>query len=375
MVFTHLTVMGVTLYFHRSQAHRGVDFHPAICHFFRFWVWLTTAMGTRTWVAVHRKHHSFVETSEDPHSPQVVGLPRVFFAGVWLYRDATKDPETIERFGRGTPDDWLERRLYAAPKIKNIGILSMLLFNAVCFGLIPGLLMWLVQMVWMPFFAVGMVNGVGHYWGYRNFECEDASRNIFPLGLIAGGEELHNNHHAFATSAKLSVKWWEFDIGWAYIKLFEWLGLARVNRSIPVLHCDQSKHTVDSESLAALLGHRMQVMDQYWRVVVLPAFQEGKAKANAKRAQLYHCARKLLIRDEALISAEQKSQLAQLLAADVRLKIIYDAFAQLKAIWFKSGVPQAELLERLKAWCRDAEATGIKGLQDFARQLGTYTMA
>lgn len=371
-ILTHLTVLSVTLYLHRCQAHRSLEMHPALCHFFRFWCWLTTAMGTRVWVSIHRKHHVFAETENDPHSPIVLGLPKVFFGGVWLYRKEAANKETMERYGRGTPDDWLEHNLYDKDVIKNLGLLTMFILDFVLFGL-PGVVIWGVQMIWIPLLAAGVINGVGHYWGYRNFECEDASRNIIPLGILAGGEELHNNHHAFGTSAKFSVKWWEFDIGWMYIRLFEMLGLAKVIRTVPQLHEDKSKTAIDNDTLGAILSNRYNVMDQYCRQVVLPVFKERKQRATDKTVGLYRSAKKLLVKDVHIISQEQKDQLKNLLAVDKSLQTIYEFQAKLQDIWHKSSLSQAELLETLKTWCQQAEQTGIKALQDFASHIRYYT--
>lgn len=231
LVLTHITIAAVTIYLHRHQSHRALELHPIAAHFFRFWLWLTTGMVTKEWVGIHRKHHAKCETPEDPHSPQQVGLPAVLFGGLLLYRKASQDVETMERYGSGTPDDWLERKVYAAHNGK--GILLMLVINLLCFGVVPGLLIWITQMVWIPFWAAGVINGVAHFWGYRNFKVADASRNLIPWGIIVGGEELHNNHHAFAASAKLSAKWYEFDIGWLYICLMSYVGLAKVKRAMP----------------------------------------------------------------------------------------------------------------------------------------------
>lgn len=366
LVLTHITVAGVTIYFHRCQAHRALDVHPVIDRFFRFWLWFTTSMITKEWVAVHRKHHAFAETKDDPHSPQAHGIWTVLLKGAFLYRKETQNQETIERFGRGTPDDKFYMRY------KNLGILSCLVLDVLLFGL-PGVLIWGIQMINMPLLAAGIINGIGHYWGYRNFEPEDASRNVMPIGILMGGEELHNNHHAFATSAKLSVKWWEFDIGWMYIKILEFFGLAKVNRSVPQLHVDQSKVCIDTDTLSAFLGHRLQVMDQYWRRVVLPVYSESKQKAASTSRDLFKSARKLLVRDEHIIDNKQRAQLMSLLDVDSALKTIYDFRCKLWDIWQKSAANQTELLESLKAWVQQAEATGIKALQDFAQHIRCYT--
>ncbi len=371
LVLTHVTVLGVTIYLHRSQAHRALDLNPVLAHFFRLWLWLSTSMGTRAWVAVHRKHHTFVDTEEDPHSPVILGLPRVFFAGVLLYRKERKVPETLERFGRGTPNDWLERNVYAERPFT--GLFSLLAIELLIFGW-PAFLMWGVQMIWIPLWAMGFINGIGHFWGYRNFASPDSSTNIFPWGIIAGGEELHNNHHAYGTSAKLSVKWWEFDIGWLYIRLFELLGLAKVHRSMPKIIRDPKKNEVDSETLGAVLGNRFQVLDQYWRKVVRPVLREQKQRASKTQQGLLRRARMLLTKDESMINQEEQAQLNEILAQGPTLKTIYDFRNELQQIWHRTTANQIEMLERLQKWCQQAEASGIQTLQDFVSLLKTYTM-
>ncbi len=371
LILTHLTVLGVTIYLHRCQAHRALDLHPAISHFFRMWLWLSTSMSTRAWVAIHRKHHTFVETEDDPHSPVVMGLAKVFFGGVFLYRKESKVQETLDRFGRGTPDDWLERKLYAPHPLT--GVVSLLILELMIFGW-PALIMWVVQMLWIPFWAAGVINGIGHWWGYRNFGSPDASTNIVPWGIIAGGEELHNNHHAFGTSAKLSVKWWEFDIGWFYIRLFELLGLAKVHRSIPKIITDPKKNEVDSETLGALLGNRFQVLDQYWRRVFRPVLRELKQRASKPQQGLLRGARRLLNKDDAQINPVEQAQLQEILAQGHTLQTIYDLRKELQEIWHRTTANQVEMLERLQKWCHEAEATGIQALKDFVALLKTYTL-
>src|SRR5579862_9610583 len=257
MVFTQFTILGVTLFLHRCQAHRALTLHPIVSHFFRFWLWLTTGMETKKWTAIHRKHHARVETDEDPHSPVALGIKKVFFQGAELYRKEAKNNETMERFGEGTPNDWLERRIYVP--YSAFGIFIMLGLDLVLFGPI-GLTIWALQMMWIPLFAAGVVNGIGHYWGYRNFECKDASRNIVPLGIFIGGEELHNNHHAYATSAKFSAKWWEWDTGWFVIRLLQLFGLASPKRVLPTPKMQPNKTQIDSDTLSAVITYRLQVM-------------------------------------------------------------------------------------------------------------------
>ena len=226
LVMTHITILCVTMYLHRSQAHRAVTFNPVLEHLIRFWLWLTTGMVTKQWVAIHRKHHQMTDQKGDPHSPKIFGIWRVLFGGAFLYHEASKDKLMVEAYGKGTPDDWVEKNIYS--KHSRLGITLLLLINLLCFSW-WGLLTWGIQMIWIPFWAAGVVNGIGHYWGYRNVETRESSRNVFPIGLIIGGEELHNNHHADAGSAKLSRKWFEIDTGWFYIKLLEKFRLAKLS--------------------------------------------------------------------------------------------------------------------------------------------------
>ena len=225
LIMTHLTIVSVTLYLHRCQSHRGVEFHPVLAHAMRFWLWMTTGMNTKQWVAIHRKHHQTTDVEGDPHSPHVFGIKTVMTTGWYLYNKASKDADFVMQYGKGTPKDWIERKLYT-PHTR-LGILLMLVIDLLLFG--PwGFLVWGVQMIWIPFWAAGMINGMGHWWGYRNGDTKDYSRNISPIGIVVGGEELHNNHHLDPASPKFSRKPWEFDIGWMYIKGLEFLRLAKV---------------------------------------------------------------------------------------------------------------------------------------------------
>lgn len=261
LALTHVTIVSVTVFLHRHQAHRALELHALPSHFFRFWLWLTTGMVTKEWAAIHRKHHAKCETAEDPHSPQTRGLHKVLWEGAELYRAEAKNVETLQRYGHGTPDDWLERKVY---RHSILGVAIMLVIDLVAFGPL-GLTIWAVQMAWIPFWAAGVVNGVGHFWGYRNYDCDDASRNLLPWGILIGGEELHNNHHSFATSAKLSAKWYEFDIGWMYIRLLELLGLAKVKKTIPRPRFGEVKPVPDLDTLQAIVTHRYDVMTRYVR--------------------------------------------------------------------------------------------------------------
>src|SRR5882672_3008993 len=260
LVVTHITIAGVTIYLHRCQAHRALDLHPVVSHFFRFWLWFTTGMVTKNWTAIHRKHHAKCETAEDPHSPQIEGINKVMWEGAELYRKEAKNAETMEKYGRGTPDDWLERNLYSSHD--RIGVGSLLVINFVLFGFV-GISIWAVQMAWIPFFAAGVINGIGHYWGYRTFQPEDASTNVVPWGIVVGGEELHNNHHAYPSSARFSNRWYEFDIGWVYIRTLQTLGLAQIKKVAPEVKLDTAKTRCDLATVQAVITHRYEVIAKY----------------------------------------------------------------------------------------------------------------
>ena len=284
LALTHVTIAGVTIFLHRHQAHRALELGPVPSHFFRFWLWLTTGMVTKEWVAIHRKHHARCETADDPHSPQVLGLGRVLWGGVFLYVKESHQPETLARYGHGTPDDWLERHVYTPGQ--KLGILLMLAIDLALFGLVPGALIWGVQMVWIPFWAAGVINGVGHFWGYRNYACADASTNILPWGILIGGEELHNNHHAFPSSAKFALRKWEFDSGWALLRLFEAVGLAKVIRIAPSLAVRPNIALPDADTVRAVLAHRFHVMTSYYRLVLRPALEQERRAAGESMDRL-----------------------------------------------------------------------------------------
>lgn len=363
LVMTHITIAAVTIYLHRSQAHKALELHPAISHFFRFWLWLTTGMKTKAWVAVHRKHHAKCETKEDPHSPMIEGIWRVLFRGAELYKIGAKDKELLDRFGHGTPDDWAEKNLYT--RLHSQGILFMLAADILLFGL-PGLIIWPIQMMWIPFLAAGVINGVAHYIGYRNFECHDAATNLVPWGILIGGEELHNNHHTYGSSAKLSVKWWEFDIGWLYIRTFELLGLAKVRKAITKTGEVAGKSTVDDKTLKAILSNRFQVLAYYTRDVIAPVCDAERAKGAIGSKTQY-----LLSREKSLVNAEDEARLAEAIEGRASLKTIHDFRAKLLTLWASSTKTQAELVESVAKWCADAENTGIEALYHFSQRLKT----
>jgi stearoyl-CoA desaturase (delta-9 desaturase) len=371
LVLTHVTIASVTIYLHRHQAHRALELHAVIGHFFRFWLWMTTGMVTREWVAIHRKHHAKCETPEDPHSPQVLGIHKVLWQGAELYRQESAKPETLEHYGHLTPDDWLERHVYA--RFPWLGITLMLMLDLVLFG-IPGLVLYAVQMVWIPFWAAGVINGIGHWWGYRNFESPDAARNITPVAIIIGGEELHANHHAFPASARFSSKWWEFDLGWFYIRLLSWMGLARVKKVAPRPLILAGKDIIDMDTVRAVVVNRMHVMANYAREVIRPVLRQERRQCDDSCRRLLRRARSLLTRDASLINERARGRLEQILARFNDLKIVYQYRQQLQSIWARKAISQENLIKALQDWCQQAEATGIAALQDFSRRLRGYSL-
>jgi stearoyl-CoA desaturase (delta-9 desaturase) len=369
---THITIAAVTIFLHRSQAHRAVDLHPIVSHFFRFWLWLTSGMVTKEWVSIHRKHHAKCETPEDPHSPQTRGIKKVFWEGSELYRAEAKVAETLEKYGHGTPDDWMERNVYS--RHSAAGIWLMMAVNIALFGPI-GLTIWAVQMAWIPITAAGIINGIGHYWGYRNFASEDASTNIFPWGILIGGEELHNNHHAYGTSARLSNKWYEFDIGWLYIKLMSYVGLATVRKVAPTVKWQTAKPLCDLDTLQAVITHRYDVMTRFVKSVRADSAAEiAKLKAGATLPQNWNLDsfRSWLYKEPAELAEADKAQLDTLLGKSERLQTVYRMRQELAAIWGRSTASREQLLEQLQAWCKRAEDSGIKSLQEFSVRLRSY---
>jgi stearoyl-CoA desaturase (delta-9 desaturase) len=376
LAMTHVTIAGVTIFLHRHQAHRALDLAPAISHFFRFWLWMTTGMVTKEWAAIHRKHHAKCETPEDPHSPQVLGINRVLWGGVLLYVKESRNAETMQRYGHGTPDDWMERHVYSAHS--RLGVTSMALIDMALFGLVPGLLIWVTQMVWIPFWAAGVINGIGHFWGYRNFQCKDASTNIVPWGILIGGEELHNNHHAFATSAKLSNRWYEFDIGWLYIRLLEMIGQARVKNRAPAVRFDRSKSECDEATLQAVILNRYDVIARYASELAQTCAKELqhagerlKMPAPSGREAMDMVKRWLHLDQRDLPESEQ-STLREAMAASVPVNTVMAMRQELADLWTRTNATREQLLVQLKDWCHRAEASGILELQRFSRTLRTY---
>jgi stearoyl-CoA desaturase (delta-9 desaturase) len=371
LVVTHITIAAVTIYLHRCQAHRALDLHAIPSHFFRFWLWMTSGMVTKEWAAIHRKHHAKCETEEDPHSPVTRGIKKVLLEGSELYRAEAKNLETLEKYGHGTPNDWIERNLYT--KYSAFGISLMLIVNVMLFGVI-GVTVWAVQMIWIPVTAAGIINGIGHYWGYRNFDCNDAATNIIPFGILIGGEELHNNHHTFGTSAKLSSKWYEFDIGWMYIRILETIGLAKVKKVAPAPKFDRQKMIADIETLQSVIANRYDVMAKYTKSlkhVWHDELEHLKEKAKLE-SRFLKTSKKLLQREPAKLAAPQKQQLTELFAHSSVLKTMHDMRVELGAIWERSHFTSDQLLYQLQDWCARAEASGIRALQEFSMRLRSY---
>jgi stearoyl-CoA desaturase (delta-9 desaturase) len=369
LVMTHITIAAVTIFLHRHQAHRALDLHPLPSHFFRFWLWLTTGMITKEWAAIHRKHHAKCETVEDPHSPQIFGIRKVLWQGAELYRQESTNRETLERYGHGTPDDWIERNLYSRFNI--VGISIMLIANVILFGPL-GLTIWAVQMIWIPLLAAGVINGIGHFWGYRTFQPADASRNIVPWGILIGGEELHNNHHAYGTSARLSNRWYEFDIGWLYIRCLEVLGLADVKKIAPRLKLDPAKTHCDLATLQAVVTHRYEVLAKYAKSLRTTCADEMRAlRASAVSVDLRALKRWLHI-DTSTLPQTERDERERVLKASSRLATVYTMRDELAALWQRSTASKEQLVHQLEDWCRRAEASGIDALQTFSRRLRCY---
>ena len=377
LVLTHVTIAAVTIFLHRAQAHRGLDLHAIPSHFFRFWLWLATGQVTKEWVSIHRKHHAKCETEEDPHSPMVYGIKKVLTQGAELYRIESRKQETMVKYGHGTPDDWMERNVYSKFSWQGVGL--MLIIDLALFGPM-GATIWAVQMAWIPFHAAGVINGLGHYWGYRHYAVNDTSTNITPIAFWIGGEELHNNHHAFPTSARFSMRWYEFDIGWLYINILQFLGLATVKKVAPRPRFNMNKMACDAETLQAVIAHRYEIVTKYAKTLKstckeeiakvrrngrtpLASMREGKAVRNFRH---------WLRSDAGLLSAEHLASLQETLKYSNKLETIYTFRQDLAKLWERSTLSKEELVARLEDWCKRAEATGIQQLQQFSRQLRSY---
>ena len=371
LLLTHVTIAAVTIYLHRSQAHRALDLHPAVGHFFRAWLWLTTGMQTRDWVSIHRKHHAKCETTEDPHSPQTRGIKAVLWTGAELYKAEALNTETLTRYGHGTPNDWVERNVYSKYTWQGCGV--MLVADIALFGA-AGLAVWAVQMLWIPFFAAGVINGIGHYWGYRNYDSPDASNNISPWGVLIGGEELHNNHHTHPTSAKFSLRWFEFDLGWTYIRAMQALGLARVLRVAPVPKVDEPKHAVDFETLQAVIANRYDLLAKYARSLK-QAYQVELGNLQlpaAEQARFASLKRWLRKGDVASLPTEEQRSLSDLMARSRVMKTLVEMRSELAKTWEKNSASREQMLAHLQDWIARAEASRIAALEQAALRIRSY---
>ncbi|MGY4533420.1 stearoyl-CoA desaturase (delta-9 desaturase) [Pseudomonas sp. TE3786] len=371
LLMTHVTIVSVTVYLHRYSAHRSLELHPALKHFFRFWLWMTTGQNTREWTAIHRKHHAKCETEDDPHSPVIKGLSTVLRKGAELYRAEAENPETLRIYGKNCPEDWIERKLYSRFPLGGIAIMAVI--DLALFGAL-GITVWAVQMMWIPVWAAGVINGLGHAVGYRNFECRDAATNLVPWGILIGGEELHNNHHTYPNSAKLSVRKWEFDMGWAWIQLFSFLRLAKVQRVAPIAHRVTGKGYLDMDTAMAILNNRFQIMAQYRKVVIAPLVKLELAKADASVRAKFHSAKRLLSRETSLLDERHHLRIQAMLEQSQALKVIYEKRLALQHIWVKTSSNGHDMLEAIKVWVHEAEASGIQSLRDFAEHLKTYSL-
>jgi len=371
LLMTHLTIVSVTIYLHRYSAHRALELNAGLKHFFRFWLWLTTAQNTREWTAVHRKHHAKCETPDDPHSPVHKGLATVLRKGAELYREEARNEETLRIYGKNCPDDWLERNVYSRYKLGGIALMAVI--DLLLFGTI-GITIWAIQMAWIPFWAAGVVNGLGHAVGYRNFECRDAATNLVPWGIIIGGEELHNNHHTYPNSAKLSVRRWEFDMGWMWIRLLSLLRLAKVQRVAPIAHRVEGKASLDMDTAMAILNNRFQIMAQYRKLVIGPLVKQELGKVDASVRHRFRRAKRLLSRETSLLQDRHHLRIESMLAHSQALKTIYEKRLALQQIWARTSANGHDMLAAMKDWVHEAEASGIQSLRDFAAQLKTYSL-
>ncbi|HXS52575.1 MAG TPA: fatty acid desaturase [Usitatibacter sp.] len=371
LVLVQTTIAAVTIYLHRCQAHRALDLNPAVSHFFRFWLWLTTGMVTKEWAAIHRKHHAKCETEADPHSPRIYGINRVLFGGVMLYVQESHKPETVSRYGHGTPDDWIERNLYTP--LTKWGVILLAAIDLAVFGVVPGAIIYGVQVMWIPFWAAGVINGLGHYFGYRNFQTDDDSTNIVPWALWIGGEELHNNHHAYPTSAKFSLRWYELDLGWLYIRMLRALGLATVRREAPKVKLDPSKFEVDAQTLQAVIAHRYDVMMNYAKSVKRATRLEiASLREKGADCKPLRSIRRWLHRDDAVVPAQHRAAINLIVESSPALKTTLTMREELARIWQRSTLNTEQLVGQLNDWCDRAEKSGVEPLVAFSRRLRCY---
>ena len=367
LVLTHITMISVTVFLHRHQAHRALDLHPIASHFFRLWLWLTTGQVTKEWAAIHRKHHAKCEQADDPHSPHVHGIKTVLTRGAELYRAESKNKDTLARYGHGTPDDWIERNLYTRFSWQGVGL--MMVIDLALFGA-AGLAVWALQMAWTPIMAAGIINGAGHYWGYRNFEATDASTNLSPWGIIIAGEELHNNHHTYPTSAKLSIKPYEFDIGWMYITILKSMGLASVKKVPPKLLLGAVQPVADEKTLEAVIAHRYEVMAGFARELRRTAKAElASLKARRADVSVMKVASRWLHRDVDKVPAAALPVIAQARAEHPVLDKMVTMREELRQLWMSTSSTREQLAADLQSWCQRAEASGVAALEQFALKL------
>jgi stearoyl-CoA desaturase (Delta-9 desaturase) len=371
LVFVQVTIAGVTLYLHRCQAHRALELHPVVSHFFRFWLWLTTGMITKEWAAIHRKHHAKCETAEDPHSPRIHGINKILFTGVAMYVKESHNTEVMDRYGHSTPTDWIERNLYTP--LNKWGVVLLAAIDIAVFGVVPGAIIYVAQIAWIPFWAAGVINGIGHYWGYRNFQTEDDSTNIVPWGAWIGGEELHNNHHAYPTSAKFSIRPYEFDLGWLYIRMLSVFGLATVRKTAPKVKLDPTKWEVDATTLQAVIAHRFDVMANYAKSMKrATALEIAELRARGHDYAPVKAIRKWWHRDEATVPAQHRARIEQVLQSNPKLHTTWSMRQELAGIWQRSTLSTEQLVHQLKDWCERAEKSGIAPLVEFSHRLRSY---
>jgi len=369
LVVTHISIVAITLYLHRGVCHSAIEIKPLLAHFFRFWLWLTTSMRTADWVAVHRKHHAKCETIDDPHSPAYYGIETVLLRGADLYHEEKNNPETLEKYSQNCPTDWVEEKIYTG--MNNIGILLLFILNIILFGVV-GIIIWAIQMAWTPIFAAGGINGAGHYWGYRNYDTSDDSTNMIPLGIVIGGEELHNNHHAFPTAAKFSLKPWEFDLGWMYIKLFSLLGQIKVKRLAPITIINEPSKSLDHETGYALLKSKLTVITNYSKIVLKPLMKHEHKKANGELKRLLNRSKCTLVREPHRITNQENNTLDIIFDKCASLKIAYDLRNKLFDILHSRNLKHDKFIDSINQWCEEAKSVGIESLVDFSSSLKGY---
>jgi len=369
LVVTHITIVAITLYLHRGVCHSAIEIKPILAHFFRFWLWLTTSMRTADWVAIHRKHHAKVETADDPHSPAHHGISNVLLRGADLYHHEKDNEETIQKYSQNCPNDWIEKYIYTGKN--NFGILLLFISNIILFGVV-GIIIWSIQMMWTPIFAAGGINGAGHYWGYRNFNTNDDSTNLGPVGIIIGGEELHNNHHAFPTAAKFSLKPWEFDIGWLYIKLFSYVGQIKVKRLAVKTIVNTPRLNLDSEVGYDLLKSKLTVITNYTSEVLKPILKLEMKKAGHDVRRMLKVSGETLSRQPHRISNLDNSRLKTIFEECSNLETVYKLKNQLHDILYSRNLKQENFLQTLNDWCEEASNKGIDHLRVFSDSLKGY---